>query len=131
MPETNAKAEEGSSCGASSGFVRGALLLQEKWVLLIVHSLLDGPVGFNELSRQAKGVNATTLSQRLDLLEQSGLVNKTIHSTMPPRTSYELTAAGHALKPILDAIEAWSEQYLAADETAPSCTESNEEENAS
>src|SRR5262245_59269231 len=98
-------------CGSPS-LIRGVLLLQEKWVLLIVDKLLRGPIGFCELNRKAQGVNTTTLSQRLDLLEQAGLVTKTIHSYMPPRTSYELTEAGQALKPVLNAIEKWSEKYL-------------------
>jgi DNA-binding HxlR family transcriptional regulator len=87
-------------------------LLQEKWTLLVVHRLMHGPVGFNELCRQADGVNATTMSQRLATLEEAGLVTKTVHSTMPPRTSYELTDAGRALSPVLEAIEAWSDKYL-------------------
>src|SRR5690242_14924181 len=85
-------------CCGSSALVRGAQLLQEKWVLLIVHRLLNGPVGFNELCRKAGGVCPTTLSQRLELLEQRGIVTKTVQSTMPPRSSYELTAAGRALE---------------------------------
>jgi DNA-binding HxlR family transcriptional regulator len=91
---------------------RGARLLQEKWVLFIVHRLLDGPLGFNELVRQAEGINTATLSQRLSLLEQTGLVAKTVHSYMPPRTSYELTEAGKALRPVIDSIEAWSARHL-------------------
>ena len=116
------KTESNGSCGSPS-LVRGVLLLQEKWVLLIVNQLLKGPTGFNELSRKAEGVNVTTLSQRLALLEQVGLVVKTIHSTMPPRTSYTLTEAGRALKPVLDAIEMWSEKYLSSDALASSCSE--------
>jgi len=46
-----------------------------------------------------------------------GLVCKTVQSTMPPRTSYELTEAGRALAPIIVAIAAWGERYL-PDETA-------------
>ena len=90
--------------------------------MLIVHKLMDGPIGFCELNRQAQGVNTTTLSQRLDLLEEAGLVTKTIHSYMPPRTSYELTEAGKALKPVLRTIETWSEKYLqeaAAEKSGP------------
>ena len=83
--------------------------------MLIVHQLLAGPTGFNELSRKAEGVNVTTLSQRLALLETAGVVVKTIHSTMPPRTSYELTDCGRALKPVLDAIESWSREWLPTD----------------
>jgi DNA-binding HxlR family transcriptional regulator len=104
---------EGAPCRASAAFLRGALLLQEKWVLLIVHSLLAGPIGFSELMRRG-GVNTTTLTQRLNLLEHTGLLVKTIHSTMPPRTSYELTEAGRALKPVLEAITEWAGAYLSA-----------------
>jgi DNA-binding HxlR family transcriptional regulator len=106
------KTEAGGGCSAPSPLIRGVLLLQEKWVMLIVHKMLGGSIGFCELNRQAHGVNTTTLSQRLDLLEEAGLVTKTIHSYMPPRTSYELTEAGMALKPVLDAIEGWSEKWL-------------------
>jgi len=107
--------DDEASCGTDccrEALAKGLHLLQEKWVLLIVHSLLKGPVGFNELSRKARGVNPTTMSQRLDRLEQVGIVTKTVHSTMPPRTSYELTSAGHELGPVLLAIEEWSEKHM-------------------
>jgi DNA-binding HxlR family transcriptional regulator len=87
------------------------MLLQEKWTLFIVHHLLGGPRGFNELGRTALGVNTTTLSQRLDLLERAGLLTRTVHSTMPPRTSYELTEAGRGLAPVIEAIGAWGERF--------------------
>jgi DNA-binding HxlR family transcriptional regulator len=87
------------------------LLLQEKWTLFIVYHLIDGPQGFNELSRSALGVNTTTLSQRLDLLERAGILTRTVHSTIPPKTSYELTEAGHGLRSVIEAIAAWSERY--------------------
>ena len=92
--------------------MRGVLLLQEKWVLMIVFSLRDGPLSFFYLMRRGT-INTTTLTQRLHLLEDVGLLTKTIHSAMPPRTSYTLTEGGSALKPILDAIAEWSGAYLA------------------
>ncbi len=94
-------------------------------MLLIVHRLLRGPVGFNELCRQADGVNATTMAQRLSQLEQTGLATKTVHSTMPPRTSYELTPAGQELRPVLDAIEDWSARHFTDGDEAdlPPCSE--------
>jgi len=88
------------------------ILIQEKWTLRIVYALRPGPLGFNRIKRDVGGVNSTTLAQRLVLLEQVGLLRKTVHSTMPPRTSYELTAAGHALEPIIDALAAWGERHL-------------------
>ncbi len=96
----------------SESLLPGVALLQEKWTLIIVAMLMSGPCGFNELSRKATGVSATTLSQRLNVLEEAGIVIKTVRSTMPPRTSYELTEMGVALLPVLLSIESWSEKYI-------------------
>ncbi len=94
----------------------GVELLQEKWVLLIVRVLLSGPRGFNDMARNAGDVNSTTLAQRLARLEKAGIVKKTVQSVMPPKTSYELTEVGFALKPVVDSIEVWAEKYgLACD----------------
>ena len=87
-------------------------LLQGKWVLHIVRALLEGPHGFNELGRAVGGANTTTLSQRLDHLERLGLVDKTIESTMPPKTRYELTEAGRELQGFIDAIDAWARKNM-------------------
>lgn len=87
-------------------------VLQEKWTLHIVRTLLDGPRGFNELSRAVGGCNPATLTQRLERLERLGIVSKTIHSTMPHRTSYALTEAGQALQQVIEAIDTWGRKYL-------------------
>lgn len=89
-------------------------LLQEKWTLHIVRSLLSGPKGFNELGRDIGGCNPTTLTQRLERLEASGIVAKEVQSTMPPRTRYSLTQAGLALQEVIDAVEHWGHKYLVA-----------------
>jgi DNA-binding HxlR family transcriptional regulator len=115
-------ADPGACSGAPSAKLAMAfMLLQEKWALFIIHSLFKGPNGFNEMSRMAGPVNVTTLAQRLTRLEQAGLITKTVQSTMPPRTSYALTEAGQALRPIVDAIGAWSERYLL--DQPPECPE--------
>ena len=88
-------------------------LLQEKWTLHIVRSLLQGAKGFNELGRDIGGCNPTTLTQRLERLESAGVLQKRIQSTMPPRTSYSLTGAGLALQDVIDAIDTWGQQHLA------------------
>lgn len=87
-------------------------ILQEKWVLHIVRSLLDGPRGFNELGRLAGGCNPATLAQRVEHLERLGIVDKTVHSYMPPRTTYTLTPAGVALQGVITAIDTWGKEYL-------------------
>jgi DNA-binding HxlR family transcriptional regulator len=101
-------------CGVPEKLHAAFGLLQEKWVLSIVYVLLRGPVGFNEVGRGAGSVNASTLAQRLARLEKAGLVKKTVQSTMPPRTSYELTAAGRDLRPVIDALVKWSGKHGAA-----------------
>jgi DNA-binding HxlR family transcriptional regulator len=106
-----------ASC-PSRHLTAGVNLLQEKWVLLIVRVLLGGPVGFNDMARNAGDVNSTTLAQRLATLEKAGMVKKTVQSVMPPKTSYELTEVGMALRPVIESIEQWSEKYGLACEEA-------------
>jgi len=109
-------------CNFRLAFIRGALLLQEKWTMMIVFDLLDGPRSFSQLMRKGS-VNTTTLTQRLNMLEKAGLLVKTIHSTMPPRTSYELTDAGQELRPIFNAIQQWADQHLPEANEAEVCPE--------
>lgn len=87
-------------------------LLQEKWVLHIVRSLLVRPHGFNELARAVGGANATTLSQRLERLEALGVITKSVESTMPPRSRYQLTEAGRELEAVITAIDRWGRAHM-------------------
>lgn len=124
MAQKNEEQKKEGVCAPKTNLARGLLLLQEKWVLFIVNGLLDGPLGFNELSRRAHGVNTTTLSQRMDLLEKEGIVVKTNYLTIPPRTSYELTQTGKALHKVIQAIAEWSEEHFAElDAVLPSSEE--------
>lgn len=86
-------------------------VLQEKWVLHIVRVLLAGPRGFNELGREVGGCNPKTLSRRLDVLEELGILKKTVLSVMPPKTEYELSRAGAELEEVISAIDRWSRRH--------------------
>jgi DNA-binding HxlR family transcriptional regulator len=88
------------------------LVLQGKWTLHIVSALLHGARGFNDLARAIGGCNPATLAERLDTLEQLGLLTKTVESTMPPRTSYALTRAGLALEDVVASIDRWGQRHL-------------------
>ena len=80
----------------------------------VIRSLLtNGELGFNDL-RRAVGANPATLSERLDYLEQLGVIRKTVHSVMPPKTSYALTEAGVGLQQVIDAITRWGQTHLDA-----------------
>ena len=89
-------------------------VLQEKWTMHIVRALLEGPLGFNELGRTVGGCNPATLKVRLDHLEDLGLLRRTVHSQMPPRTSYDLAPAGVDLQRVIDEIGAWAREHLSA-----------------
>ncbi len=95
-------------------------ILQEKWTMHIIRGLLSGTKGFNELRRITGGVNAATLTQRLEHLERIGLLTKTVHSTMPPRTAYALTEAGVGLQKVVDAVAYWANRYLPNAQKPPS-----------
>lgn len=87
-------------------------VLQEKWSLHIIRRLLEGETaGFNEL-RRLVGCNPVTLTERLARLEQLGIVSRTVHSMMPPKTSYALTPAGTDLREVIDAIAHWGRAHL-------------------
>jgi DNA-binding HxlR family transcriptional regulator len=106
-----AASPQAHSCCVPSRLASAFGLLQEKWALSIVYVLLRGPNGFNDVGRGAGAVNSATLVQRLSRLERAGLVRKTVRSTMPPRTTYELTESGRALEPVIDALAKWSERF--------------------
>jgi DNA-binding HxlR family transcriptional regulator len=110
------------SCASSEPscpVARAIAVLQEKWVLHIVHTLLSGPRGFNELGREVGGCNPTTLTQRLARLEEVGLVMRTHDLDGAARSGYALTPAGEALSDVIEAIHAWSVRHLEPDEHDP------------
>lgn len=90
-------------------------VLQGKWTLHIVHALMEGPKGFNELARAIGGCNPSTLAQRLDTLVRLDLLARRVEPTAPPRTLYSLTPAGAALHPVVEAIEHWGRRHLRRD----------------
>ncbi|HET9337289.1 MAG TPA: helix-turn-helix domain-containing protein [Sphingomicrobium sp.] len=74
----------------------------DKWTVLVVQTLGEGPKRFNELRREIPSVSQRMLTLTLRNLERDGLVNRTVTPTIPPRVDYELTELGQSLlKPIL------------------------------
>lgn len=79
----------------------------DRWSLLLVHALLDGPKRFGELSEAVPGIAPNILSGRLKSLEQSGIVVSEPYSSRPPRFAYDLTAAGRELAGALRLLAQW------------------------
>ena len=74
----------------------------DKWTVLVVQTLGEGPRRFNELRREIPSVSQRMLTLTLRNLERDGLVNRTVTASIPPRVDYELTELGQSLlKPII------------------------------
>ncbi len=70
----------------------------EKWTVMVVGTLSEGPLRYTELQRQVGSISQRMLTLTLKALEQDGLVNRTMYPTIPPRVDYELTFVGRSLK---------------------------------
>lgn len=84
----------------------------DRWTVLVVGVLEDGPHRFSELRRAVGGVSQKMLTQTLRGLERDGLVTRTVFAEVPPRVEYELTTAGRTLQEPLKALERWSIEHF-------------------
>lgn len=88
-------------------------LIGDKWKVLIVRDLIGGTKRFGELKKSVGNVSQKVLTAQLRAMEQSGLVHREVYAEVPPRVEYSLTELGLSLKPILDSMLAWGEEYKA------------------
>ena len=80
----------------------------DKWSVLVVSRLGDGPLRFNELRRSIGGISQRMLTLTLRGLERDGLITRTSFPTIPPRVDYALTALGRDLLNPVSALGAWA-----------------------
>lgn len=85
-----------------------------KWKLEILWLLSQRMHRFNELKRAIPGVTQHMLTQQLRELESDGVVRRTVYPEIPPRVEYEITEDARRLRPVFEAIFAWSRQRGAA-----------------
>lgn len=83
----------------------------DKWTVLVVELLSDGPMRFNELRRMINGISQRMLTLTVRGLERDGLVKRTVYPTIPPKVEYELTALGRTLRSPLGAIAEWARSH--------------------
>jgi len=79
----------------------------DRWSLLLVEALLDGPRRFNELGDSVAGIAPNILTDRLRRLEREGVVIARPYTDRPPRMEYALTAAGRDLAGALRLLADW------------------------
>ena len=88
-------------------------LIGDKWKVLILRDLLPGTKRFGELKRSIGNVSQKVLTAQLRDMESNGLINRKVYPEVPPRVEYSLTELGQSLKPILDAMWNWGEEFKA------------------
>lgn len=89
-----------------------AEILGKKWHPVIVHRLLDEPLGFNTLKAEIDGISSNVLSNNLENLETYDIVERAVVSEKPFRVEYSLTERGRELEPVIDAMESWARSNL-------------------
>ena len=83
----------------------------DKWTVLVVSTLGDGPKRFNELRRALGSISQRMLTLTLRGLERDGLVTRTVFPTIPPRVDYELTDLGRGLAQPVKALGQWAFEH--------------------
>ena len=86
----------------------------DKWTVLVVSALGDGPKRFNELRRALGSISQRMLTLTLRALERDGLVTRTVFPTIPPRVDYELTKLGRSLLDPVSELGLWARRNRAA-----------------
>src|SRR5689334_415468 len=83
-----------------------------KWAFLIIETLGERTLRFSELRNEIEGISHKMLTQNLRMLERNGLVERTVHPTVPPRVEYTLTGPGQGLRATVDGMCDWTHQYF-------------------
>lgn len=86
-------------------------VLNGKWKLPIIGSLLYGKKRFKELEREIPRITPRMLSKELKDLEINGIVNRTVYNTIPVTVEYDLTKSGNSLKSVLEVMVEWGLQH--------------------
>ncbi len=91
-------------------------IIGKKFTVHIIRNMIRlGQTRFNEFLESIEGIKPKTLSARLREMEKNGIIERRIYPGTPVRIEYSITKKGLALKPILEAMAAYSMQYCAKD----------------
>ncbi len=87
-------------------------LIADKWTVLVVRALEDGPERYEALRRRIEGISKRMLTHTLRDLEQNGLVLRSVRATVPPHVEYSLTPLGDTLRSPIHALASWAEEHM-------------------
>ncbi len=94
------------------GVAKTLKIIGSKWTMMILHNLFDGAQRFGQLQRVLGDISPKTLSQRLQELEQAGIVKRKVFAEIPLHVEYSLTKKGESLKVIFDSMAQWGQSAL-------------------
>ena len=86
-------------------------LIGDKWKVLLLRDLMPGTKRFGELKKSVGSVSQKVLTAQLRAMEEKSLVQRKVYAEVPPHVEYSLTELGRSLKPILDSMWVWGEDY--------------------
>lgn len=86
-------------------------LIGNKWKLLLLQEILPGAKRFGELQKSLEGISQKVLTDNLREMESDGIVTRTAYAEVPPRVEYSVSELGETLRPVLNAMGIWGEEY--------------------
>jgi DNA-binding HxlR family transcriptional regulator len=86
-------------------------ILGDKWTLLVIRDLVLGKRRYQEFTSSPERIASNILADRLKKLEAAGLVTRRVYQQKPARYEYVLTEKGEGLRPVLEAIIVWGQEY--------------------
>ena len=86
-------------------------MIGDRWKVLIIQNLMDGTKRFGELKKELGDITQKVLTSNLRLLEEKGILIIKVYAQIPPRVDYTLTQLGYELKPVIDSMIEWAEEY--------------------
>lgn len=87
-------------------------LIGTRWTGAVLRALFTGHHRYGEVKAAVPGVSDTMLAQRLKEMQAQGLIERRVLAATPVQVEYHLTAMGLALEPVLDAVIAWSHDWI-------------------
>lgn len=89
-------------------------VIGDRWKVLVLRDLFTGTKRFSELKRSLYPVTQKMLTQQLREMENDGLINRKVYPQVPPKVEYSLTEVGKTLKPVIDSLKDWGENFKAS-----------------
>ena len=103
---------EPTNCALCPRFESAFAFLGKRWNGLIIQTLMTGPKRFKDISNLIPSMSDKMLSERMKDLESEGILMRHVYPETPVRIEYELTEKGKALRPVMEQISSWAEQWV-------------------